>query len=98
MGARNDGNAASVCAIDRFDCLAKSFAKADRDEQIFFRQEIDLVLKISRAASRSLCCESERRQTIRKKPRQRRRQIDTHHEDIACTMDPLRKIHRTIRR
>jgi len=54
IGYAKRRNAASMSAINRLDRLAKTLPKADRDEQIFLRQQIDLVLKIPRAAGRSL--------------------------------------------
>src|ERR1044072_2887786 len=81
---------------EKIDLVFKVSRASNRS--FFNGQKIDLVLMLSRAANRSLCCKTERYQTISEKPRQRRRQIHAHHEDIARAMNPLRKVHRTIRR
>ena len=66
--------------------------EADGDHQIFAGQDIDLVLQVSGAADRRFGSESERRQSVREKPRERRRQIHADDQNAPRAVHERRQL------
>ena len=78
-------------ALHCFNRVSQTLAKTDRDQHVFRRQHLNLVLQVPTTPDRRLSIETEREQSIREVIRKRRSEIQTDHQHVTRTLDDPRE-------
>ena len=93
VGDAESRNAAFARPEHRFHGFPEAPPEADRDHQILVGEHVNLVLEVSRAADGRFGRESERRQSVGEKPRERRRQINADDQNAPRAVHERRQLH-----